>query len=114
MNISNFSIDDMKLSIEDMKPVEFTDDKNFSFQNDFDEELEFEISSQEPGIINQLVHNMVSDCYDLAIGNDKFTMSKIRLTHGIKNIHRVRKGKRYIIKFDYTGEVTVEGRCYCE
>ena len=46
---------------------------------------------------------------DIGRGPDKMVMSTIRVENQIKNIHRVKKGKRYIIKYERTGLIKATG-----
>lgn len=46
---------------------------------------------------------------DYGKGIDKTVIMQCTLNRQITNVHRVRKGKRYIIKFDYTGLLNIIG-----
>lgn len=46
---------------------------------------------------------------DYGKGIDESMIMQCTLNRQITNIHRIRKGKRYIIKFDYTGVLNLIG-----
>lgn len=46
---------------------------------------------------------------DYGDGVDETSIMKCILKREIKNVHKVKKGKRYIIKFDYTNVINVIG-----
>ena len=62
--------------------------------------------------IDSLVKGIWTDVQvgiDTANGVDITTFTNFKITREIKNIRRVKKGKRYVIKFDYTGLCTYVG-----
>lgn len=46
---------------------------------------------------------------DYGKGIDETVIMQCTLNRQITNVHRIRKGKRYIIKFDYTGLLNIIG-----
>ena len=71
-----------------------------------DLEMDFKISDESVQMLKELISTVpksyiVQDSKgNQFIGNAKYK---------IKDIHRVRKGKRYIIKFNYTNECLFKG-----
>lgn len=65
-----------------------------------------EMSFEGESIIKELLKETATEIYvEDSLGN-KY---KGTYRNEITNIHRVRKGKRYIIKFDYTGLIYFDG-----
>ena len=61
-------------------------------------------------LLNEVPSNKITIGVDYGSGIDETI--KTQITHEIKNIHRVRKGKRYVIKFDYTNYVSLIGKVF--
>lgn len=59
-------------------------------------------------LFKEVLSNMISFGIDYGSGTNEIT--DIQIEKEIKNIHRVRKGKRYIIKFNYTQYVSLIGK----
>ncbi|MBR2711271.1 MAG: hypothetical protein IKE89_02250 [Bacilli bacterium] len=57
---------------------------------------------------NATESNFILGC-DYGDGESKEVYFKAKLKHEITNIRKVRKGKRWIKKFNYTGNILMEG-----
>lgn len=98
----------IKGAIKELKPLEDTpvvyDDTFLGNFDGFTGELEMSIDGE--GLIKELLKETATEIYfEDNLGN-KY---KGTYRNEITNIHRVRKGKRYIIKFDYTGLIYFDG-----
>lgn len=83
--------------------------KTITLDTTFDPPREFYDRFHEACMkMDEAVHSFAVKLSDSIVNT--FDLSMLNIKTEITNIHRVRKGKRYVIKFDYTGLVTYTGK----
>ena len=118
----NFGLGNVKISTLDGKEIQSISDMEMKIESDQDFDYSFlkpseELSSIETDLSVDLFteeqktateSNFILGC-DYGDGESKAVYFKAKLKHEITNIRKVRKGKRWIRKFNYTGYVLMEG-----
>ncbi len=119
----NFGLGNVKISTLDGKEIQSVSDIKTKIESDQDFDYSFLNQSKELSasietdlsvdLFNELEKaatesNFILGC-DYADGESKEVYFKAKLKHEITNIRKVRKGKRWIRKFNYTGNVLMEG-----
>lgn len=118
----NFSLGNVKISTLDGKEIQSISDMGMKIESDQDFDYSFlkpseELSSIETDLLVDLFSdlektatesNFILEC-DYGDVESKEVYFKAKLKHEITNIRKVRKGKRWIRKFNYTGNVLMEG-----
>lgn len=119
----NFGLGNVKISTLDDTEIQSISDMEMKIESDQDfyysflkpsEELSAAIETKLPSdLLNELEKtatesNFILGC-DYGDGESKEVCFKAKLKHEITNIRKVRKGKRWIRKFNYTGYVLMEG-----
>lgn len=117
----NFGLGNVKISTLDGKEIQSISDMEMKIESDSDysflkpsEELsaaiETDLSVDLFGELEKTAteSNFILGC-DYGAGESKEVYFKAKLKHEITNIRKVKKGKRWIRKFNYTGNILMEG-----
>lgn len=119
----NFGLGNVKISTLDGKEIQSVPAMKMKIESDQDFDYSFINQSEELSVpietdlsvdlFNELEKaptesNFILRC-DYGDGESKQVYFKAKLKHEITNIRKVRKGKRWIRKFNYTGNVLMEG-----
>lgn len=118
----NFGLGNVKILTLDGKEIQSISDMEMKIESDQDFDYSFlkpseELSSIETDLSVDLFSklektatesNFILGC-DYGDGASKEVCFKAELKHEITNIRKVRKGKRWIRKFNYTEHVLMEG-----
>ena len=117
LSTSSVTMEDIKESMTKLEPLKevflVTDDNEYIGNINGFGELTLNCNITDD-TFNKLFKKVQSDniCVGIDYGNgiDETNVMECTLNRKITNVHRVRKGKRYIIKFDYTGFLNLIGR----
>ena len=118
----NFGLGNVKISTLDGKEIQSISDMEMKIESDQNFDYSFLKPSEELSSIETVLtvdlfstlekiateSNFILGC-DYGDVESKEVYFKAKLKHEITNIRKVRKGKRWIRKFNYTGNVLMEG-----
>ncbi len=119
----NFGLGNVKISTLDGKEIKSTSSMEMEIKSDQDFDYSFLNQSEELSaaietdlsvdLFSELEKtatesNFILGC-DYGDGESKQVYFKAKLKHEITNVRRVKKGRRWIRKFNYTGNILMEG-----